>query len=321
MYYFRNNINDFNDYWGTEEMIVDVNDVRIDKYLADNTDYSRNLILNLIKNGDILVNGSKIKPSYKVKCGDEITINNVKIDTKDITPWDYPLDIVYEDDDIIIVNKPSGMVVHPGNGNKDHTLVNALKSYTDKLSDINGERLGIVHRIDKDTSGLIIVAKTNKAHEILGQYFKEHSIKREYIALLCGIFPHDTATIDAPIGRDEKNRLRMAVTPNNSKRAVTHLEVLKRYKAGFTLVKARLETGRTHQIRVHTKYIGYPVYNDPVYANKSIGDFGQFLHSYSMEFIHPITKEKMYFKRDVPKYFQDFLDKLDNEETGEQNTL
>lgn len=295
-------------------MIVDVNDARVDKYLADNTDYSRNLILNLIKNGDILVNGSKIRPSYKVKCGDEITINNVKTDTKDITPWDYPLDIVYEDDDIIIVNKPSGMVVHPGNGNKDHTLVNALKSYTDKLSDINGERLGIVHRIDKDTSGLIIVAKTNKAHEILGQYFKEHSIKREYIALLCGIFPHDTATIDAPIGRDEKNRLRMTVTPNNSKRAVTHLEVLKRYKAGFTLVKARLETGRTHQIRVHTKYIGYPVYNDPVYANKSIGDFGQFLHSYSMEFIHPITKEKMYFKRDVPKYFQDFLDKLDSEE-------
>ena len=314
MYYFRNNINDFNDFWGAEEMIVDVNDVRVDKYLADNTDYSRNLILNLIKNGDILVNGSKIKPSYKVKYGDEITINNVKTDTKDITPWNYPLDIVYEDDDIIIVNKPSGMVVHPGNGNKDHTLVNALKSYTDKLSDINGERLGIVHRIDKDTSGLIIVAKTNKAHEILGQYFKEHSIKREYIALLCGIFPHDTATIDAPIGRDEKNRLRMTVTPNNSKRAVTHLEVLKRYKVGFTLVKARLETGRTHQIRVHTKYIGYPVYNDPVYANKSIGDFGQFLHSYSMEFIHPITKEKMYFKRDVPKYFQDFLDKLDSEE-------
>ena len=303
-------------------MIVDVNDVRIDKYLADNTDYSRNLILNLIKNGEVLVNDKKIKPSYKVKCGDKITINNIKTDTDDITPWDYPLDIVYEDDDIIIVNKPSGMVVHPGNGNKDHTLVNALKNYTDKLSNINGvERLGIVHRIDKDTSGLIMVAKTNKAHEILGEYFKEHSIKREYIALLCGVFPHDTATIDAPIGRDEKNRLRMTVTPNNSKRAVTHLEVLKRYKAGFTLVKARLETGRTHQIRVHTKYIGYPVYNDPVYANKSMGDFGQFLHSYSMEFIHPITKEKMYFKRDVPKYFQDFLDKLNNEETVEQNTL
>ena len=296
-------------------MIVDINDVRIDKYIADNTDYSRNLILNLIKNGDILVNDSKIKPSYKVKQGDKITINNVKTDTEDITPWDYPLDIVFEDDDIIIINKPSGMVVHPGNGNKDHTLVNALKSYTDKLSDINGvERLGIVHRIDKDTSGLIMIAKTNKAHEILGEYFKEHSIKREYIALLCGIFPHDTATIDAPIGRDEKNRLRMTVTPNNSKKAITHLEVLKRYKAGFTLVKARLETGRTHQIRVHTKYIGYPVYNDPVYANKSIGDFGQFLHSYSMEFIHPISKEKMYFKRDVPKYFQDFLDKLDSEE-------
>ncbi len=303
-------------------MIVDVNDVRIDKYLADNTDYSRNLILNLIKNGEVLVNDKKIKPSYKVKCGDKITINNIKTDTDDITPWDYPLDIVFEDDDIIIINKPSGMVVHPGNGNKDHTLVNALKSYTDKLSDINGvERLGIVHRIDKDTSGLIMVAKTNKAHEILGEYFKEHSIKREYIALLCGIFPHDTATIDAPIGRDEKNRLRMTVTPNNSKKAITHLEVLKRYKAGYTLVKARLETGRTHQIRVHTKYIGYPVYNDPVYSNKSTDDFGQFLHSYSMEFIHPITKEKMYFKRDVPKYFKDFLDKLDNEEKLEQDTL
>ena len=303
-------------------MIVDINDVRIDKYIADNTDYSRNLILNLIKNGDILVNDSKIKPSYKVKQGDKITINNVKTDTEDITPWDYPLDIVFEDDDIIIINKPSGMVVHPGNGNKDHTLVNALKSYTDKLSDINGvERLGIVHRIDKDTSGLIMVAKTNKAHEILGEYFKEHSIKREYIALLCGIFPHDTATIDAPIGRDEKNRLRMTVTPNNSKKAITHLEVLKRYKAGYTLVKARLETGRTHQIRVHTKYIGYPVYNDPVYSNKSTDDFGQFLHSYSMQFIHPITKEKMYFKRDVPKYFKDFLDKLDNEEELEQDTL
>ena len=303
-------------------MIADINDVRIDKYIADNTDYSRNLILNLIKNGDILVNDSKIKPSYKVKQGDKITINNVKTDTEDITPWDYPLDIVFEDDDIIIINKPSGMVVHPGNGNKDYTLVNALKSYTDKLSDINGvERLGIVHRIDKDTSGLIMVAKTNKAHEILGEYFKEHSIKREYIALLCGIFPHDTATIDAPIGRDEKNRLRMTVTPNNSKKAITHLEVLKRYKAGYTLVKARLETGRTHQIRVHTKYIGYPVYNDPVYSNKSTDDFGQFLHSYSMEFIHPITKEKMYFKRDVPKYFKDFLDKLDNEEKLEQDTL
>lgn len=303
-------------------MIVDINDVRVDKYIADNTDYSRNLILNLIKNGDILVNDSKIKPSYKVKQGDKITINNVKTDTEDITPWDYPLDIVFEDDDIIIVNKPSGMVVHPGNGNKDHTLVNALKGYTDKLSDINGvERLGIVHRIDKDTSGLIMIAKTNKAHEILGEYFKEHSIKREYIALLCGIFPHDTATIDAPIGRDEKNRLRMTVTPNNSKKAITHLEVLKRYKSGYTLVKARLETGRTHQIRVHTKYIGYPVYNDPVYSNKSTGDFGQFLHSYSMEFIHPITKEKVYFKRDVPKYFQDFLDKLDNEEKLDQDTL
>lgn len=295
-------------------MIVEVNDIRIDKYVTEHTNYSRNLVLNLLKSGNILVNDKIVKPSYKVHSKDIITIKDVKSPTDEIIPWNYPLDIVYEDDDIIIVNKPSGMVVHPGAGNKDHTLVNALKYHTDKLSDINGiERLGIVHRIDKDTSGLIIVAKTNKAHEILGEYFKNHSIKREYIALLCGVLPHDTATIDAPIGRDEKNRLRMTVTPNNSKRAVTHLQVLKRYK-DYTLVKARLETGRTHQIRVHTKYIGYPVYNDPVYASKSEGDFGQFLHSYSMEFIHPITKEKMYFKREVPKYFKDFLDKLEKEE-------
>lgn len=296
-------------------MIVEENDVRIDKYIGSHTEYSRNLVLNLIRSRNVLVNGKEVKPSYKTKIGDNITIENVKMDTEEIVPWDYPLDIVYEDNDIIIVNKPSGMVVHPGAGNREHTLVNALKHHTDKLSNLNGvERLGIVHRIDKDTSGLIIVAKTNKAHEILGEYFKEHSIKREYIALLCGVLPHDTATIDAPIGRDEKNRLRMTVTPNNSKRAVTHLTVLKRYKE-YTLVKARLETGRTHQIRVHTKYIGYPVYNDPVYATKSEGDFGQFLHSYSMEFIHPITKEKMYFKRDVPEYFQTFLDKLDKEES------
>ncbi len=295
-------------------MIVEVNDIRIDKYVTEHTNYSRNLVLNLLKSGNILVNDKIVKPSYKVHSKDIITIKDVKSPTDEIIPWNYPLDIVYEDDDIIIVNKPSKMVVHPGAGNKDHTLVNALKYHTDKLSDINGiERLGIVHRIDKDTSGLIIVAKTNKAHEILGEYFKNHSIKREYIALLCGVLPHDTATIDAPIGRDEKNRLRMTVTPNNSKRAITHLQVLKRYK-DYTLVKARLETGRTHQIRVHTKYIGYPVYNDPVYASKSEGDFGQFLHSYSMEFIHPITKEKMYFKREVPKYFKDFLDKLEKEE-------
>ncbi len=295
-------------------MIVEVNDIRIDKYITEHTNYSRNLVLNLLKSGNILVNDKIVKPSYKVHSKDIITIKDIKSPTDEIIPWNYPLDIVYEDDDIIIVNKPSGMVVHPGAGNKDHTLVNALKYHTDKLSDINGiERLGIVHRIDKDTSGLIIVAKTNKAHEILGEYFKNHSIKREYIALLCGVLPHDTATIDAPIGRDEKNRLRMTVTPNNSKRAITHLQVLKRYK-DYTLVKARLETGRTHQIRVHTKYIGYPVYNDPVYASKSEGDFGQFLHSYSMEFIHPLTKEKMYFKREVPKYFKDFLDKLEKEE-------
>ena len=287
---------------------------RIDKYLMEEMGISRSYVQKMMDSGYVLVNGNSVKNSYKLKIDDVIEVEDGYSEDVSIEKENIPLDIVYEDDDIIIVNKPSGMVVHPGAGNKDHTLVNALKYHTDKLSDINGiERLGIVHRIDKDTSGLIIVAKTNKAHEILGEYFKNHSIKREYIALLCGVLPHDTATIDAPIGRDEKNRLRMTVTPNNSKRAITHLQVLKRYK-DYTLVKARLETGRTHQIRVHTKYIGYPVYNDPVYASKSEGDFGQFLHSYSMEFIHPLTKEKMYFKREVPKYFKDFLDKLEKEE-------
>ena len=168
-------------------------------------------------------------------------------------------------------------------------------------------------RIDKDTSGLIMVAKTNKAHEILGEYFKEHSIKREYIALLCGIFPHDTATIDAPIGRDEKNRLRMTVTPNNSKKAITHLEVLKRYKSGYTLVKARLETGRTHQIRVHMNYINHPVVNDPVYGLKKQVDgyqsFGQMLHAKEIGFVHPITKKYMNFTVDPPKEFVEICEK------------
>lgn len=288
--------------------------IRLDKYISDHSDYSRNLVINMIKNNSILVNGVPAKASYKVHIGDIITIKELPRLDEEITPWDYPVEVIYEDEYLMIINKPSGMTVHPGSGNHNHTLVNALIAHTKNLSDVNGlERLGIVHRIDKDTSGIIVVAKTNKAHEVLAEGFKNHTIKREYLALLCGVLPHDNVTIDAPIGRDVTNRLRMCVTPTNSKKAITHLKVLKRYKE-YTLIKARLETGRTHQIRVHTKYIGYPVYNDPVYTNKECSEFGQFLHSYSIELNHPITNEKLVFTAELPPYFQDFLDKLETEE-------
>ena len=202
------------------------------------------------------------------------------------------------------------MVVHPGAGNKEHTLVNALINHTKDLSINNGEiRPGIVHRIDKDTSGVLLVAKTEKVHEILAAGFKNKTIKRVYVALLKGIFPNTSATIDAPIGRDKNNRLRNTVTDENSKSAVTHLKVIKRFEK-FTLVELKLETGRTHQIRVHMKYIGYPVYNDPVYTSDKSSDFGQFLHAKSLEFDHPITKEHMYFESELPLEFKEFLDSL-----------
>jgi 23S rRNA pseudouridine1911/1915/1917 synthase len=184
--------------------------------------------------------------------------------------------------------------------------------YTNNLSDINGEaRPGIVHRIDKDTSGLLLIAKNNKTHALLTDYFKDHkNITREYLALICGEFPHETATIDAPIGRDPKDRKRMAVTAENSKEAITHVRVVKRFK-GYTLVSCILETGRTHQIRVHMNYIGYPIYNDPVYNTKSSTEFGQFLHSYKMDFIHPITKKEMHFEAPLPNNFKEFIDTLE----------
>jgi len=290
-------------------MIVEEDNIRLDIYLKNHTNYSRSLIENLIKTNKILVNEKQVKPSYKVRVGDNITILDVKMDM-DIPSWDKSLDIVYEDKDIMVINKPSGMSVHPGAGNYDRTLVNALKHYTDKLSDIGGvERLGIVHRLDKDTSGLMLVARSNEAHKILSEDFAKHSIKRTYIALLVGVLPQDKITIEAPIGRDKNNRLKYTVTSINSKSAITHLTVLKRYQ-NYTLVKLNLETGRTHQIRVHTKYIGYPVYNDPLYGT-SYTSFGQFLHSSSIKFIHPITKKEMYFETPLPKEFQEYLDTLD----------
>lgn len=285
--------------------------LRIDKYLALNTEYSRSLIAKMLDDEFILVNGSKCKANYNVHLNDEILIKEGYLEDLDVEPENIPINIVYEDDDLIIINKESGMVVHPGSGNTHGTLVNALMYYTNNLSNVNGEvRPGIVHRIDKDTSGLMIVAKNNKTHEILANMLSKHEIKRDYIALLKGEFMHDTATIDAPIGRDKMDRKKMAVTADNSKSAVTHLKVLERYK-GYTLVRLSLETGRTHQIRVHMNYIGYPVYNDPVYSAGKTDEFGQFLHSASIDFMHPITNEEMHFECELPKYFKNFIDTLE----------
>ena len=268
----------------------------------------------MLDNGFIKVNGKLEKASYKVRVNDCIDIEDGFIEETDIVPVKMDINIVYEDDDLIVVDKPSGLVVHPGSGNYDNTLVNGLMHYTNSLSDINGEeRPGIVHRIDKDTSGLLVIAKNNKSHAILSEYFKKHdNIKREYIALICGNFPHDSATIDAPIGRDPKDRKKMTVTADNSKEAITHLKVIKKYK-DYTLVSLVLETGRTHQIRVHMNYIGYPIYNDPVYNTKKATEFGQFLHSHKMDFIHPITNKEMHFESPLPEEFQSFIDSLDKD--------
>ena len=292
------------------EIVINKEDERIDKYLSENTDYSRETITKMIKEGFILVNKEKVKPSYKIKINDVIEIDESYKKTQDIEEKEIPLDIVYEDNDIMVINKPSGLVVHPGNGNKSNTLVNGLKYYTNELSDIGGsERVGIVHRLDKDTSGLMLVCKSNKAHEILSEDFKYKRVYREYYALLIGRFPSDTAHIDAPIGRDKLNFNKMTVR-SDGKSARTNLKVLKRYK-DYTLVSLVLETGRTHQIRVHMSYIGYPIYNDPVYQNKPTTEFGQFLHSKVIRFTHPITKKEMEFESLLPTEFQEFIDKLD----------
>ena len=293
------------------KFVVNSTGMRLDKYLAENTDYSRSQIEKMLEQDCILVNGKKEKASFKVKEKDEIEfVKEYQFETK-VEPVKMDLNIVYEDDDIIVIDKPSGLVVHPGSGNYDNTLANGLLYYTNNLSDTNGEeRPGIVHRIDKDTSGLLLIAKTNEAHHILSEDFKEKKVSREYIALLEGEFPNKHAIIDAPIGRDEQNRKRMAVTAKNSKHAITHLTVLKRY-VGYTLVRLRLETGRTHQIRVHMKYIGYPIFNDPVYTNKKCTEFGQFLHADQIHFVHPITKKEMSFTSQMPEEFASFLKTLE----------
>ena len=218
------------------------------------------------------------------------------------------LNIVYEDDDLMIINKPSGLVVHPGAGNYDNTLVNGLLNYTNNLSSVDDVRPGIVHRLDKDTSGLMVVAKNNKCHELLSEMFKNHEVKRTYYALVCGVVPYNKGTVDVPLKKDETKFDRICAS-EDGKKAITHFTVLKRYN-DYTLLSLNLETGRTHQIRVHMTYMGYPVYNDPVYNNRKATEFGQFLHSKEIDFIHPISGERLHFECELPKEFKDFIDNL-----------
>lgn len=290
------------------EVIVDEEDVRIDKYLASKTDFSRETITKMIAEEYILVNGKSIKASYKVKDNDVILIKDGFVKEMKLEATKMEIDIVYEDEYLMVINKDSGVVVHPGAGNSNDTLVNGLLYYNKTLSKGEEFRPGIVHRLDKDTSGLMIVAKNDKAHELLADDFKNKRIHREYIALLDGVFPQEKAIIDAPIGRSKQYFDKMEVC-KDGKKAITNLEVIKKYK-DYTLVKLVLETGRTHQIRVHLAYIGYPVHNDPVYSNKACTDFGQFLHSAYLKFKHPITGEVLEFNSKLPEEFQTFIDNL-----------
>ncbi len=283
---------------------------RIDKYLALKLNLPRTKIKELIETKNILVNNNEIKPKYIPEIGDIITIKN--IDEKEITKENIKLNIIYEDEDIIVIDKESGIVVHPGSGNETGTLVNALLNHTNKLSDINGDkRRGIIHRLDKDTSGLIVVAKNNKAHENLAEQFKEKKVIRKYIALCTGVIEPDTGVINAPIGRDPRNRKRMTVIKDNSKEAITNFKVIKRYDK-YTLVEFSLVTGRTHQIRVHSKFINHPVYNDPLYTDKDASKFNQYLHSSNLEFKHPTTKKEMKFTSELPKEIKAKINNLEN---------
>ncbi len=293
---------------------VEEDNKRIDAYLSEKLeDTSRVTVQRLISEGKILVNGKKTKASYKVQEGDKIQVEEEKPVEVSIKAQNIPLEIIYEDNDIIVVNKPKGMVVHPANGNPDGTLVNAIMAICkDSLSGIGGEiRPGIVHRLDKDTSGIIIVAKNDKAHINLSEQIKEHKVKKTYIALVRGIVKENEATINMPIGRSEKDRKKMAVT-KKGKEAITHFKVLQRYD-NYTLLQVNIETGRTHQIRVHLSQIGYPIVGDEVYSNgkNEWNVKGQCLHAKSLEFIHPGTGTKMYLEAKMPEYFEEILKALE----------
>ena len=291
------------------------NNLRLDKFLAAKlVDFSRTHVSKLIDDGNCAVNGKPAKTSLKLKEGDVVEINIPDTKPLEIEKENIPLDIVYEDEDILIINKPQGMVVHPANGHYEHTLVNAVMYYSDDLSGINGvARPGIIHRIDKDTSGLICVAKNDKAHLALSKQLKDHTMARTYIALVRGVIPENTGEINMPIGRDPRNRQKMAVTRTNSKEAVTYFKVLQRF-SNNTLVECKLKTGRTHQIRVHLSYIGYPVEGDPLYAGKKYDTLykkGQLLVATSLKLIHPSTHQEMEFNIELPDYFKEIIDHLE----------
>ena len=287
---------------------------RIDNYIAIlNNDLSRSQVQRLIKQQQITVNGEAVKESYKTKLNDEIEITIPKAQEVGIVAQDIPVQILYEDNDIIVINKPKGMVVHPANGNLDGTLVNAIMSICkDSLSGIGGEiRPGIVHRLDKNTSGCIIVAKNDKAHIALSNKLKNHEIKKTYIALVRGIIKENEATIKMPIARDKTDRKKMAVD-KNGKEAITHFKVLGRFENKYTLLEINIETGRTHQIRVHLSHIGYPIIGDDVYSNgKNRWNIeGQCLHAKSLDFTHPITNENLHIEAQLPEYFKQILEEL-----------
>mgnify|MGYP004462487743 FL=1 len=280
---------------------------RLDQFLAKKMDVSRSKIQKLISEGKVLVDGKTVSASFLVDYENDIEVNDDLNYEITVEKENIPLDIVYEDDYLLIVNKKSGMVVHPAAGNYSGTLVNALLYRFDLKGGSEKYRPGIVHRIDKDTSGLMVVAKDEKTHELLSEMIKNKEVERKYIAIVEGVIPHETGTIDAPIGRDINNRQKMAVTSVNGKDSITHFRVLERFSK-YTLIECTLETGRTHQIRVHMAYIGYPIVNDPVYGrSKNTTEYGQYLHSKSIRFIHPITKKEMYFETDMPFEFKEFL--------------
>ena len=288
---------------------------RLDSYLISHLDKSRSKIQSMIKSGNIRVNGKSVKPSYVVHLNDVIEVDEVQEEVMTASPEKMNLDIVYEDDDVIVVNKANGVVVHPAVGNTSGTLVNGLMYHSKNLSSINGEfRPGIVHRIDRDTTGLLMVAKNDKAHEFLAKQLEEKKTRRIYLALVWGVIPNDTGTIDAPIGRDGTDRKKMCVTAVNSKKAITHFRVLERYKSA-TLIELSLETGRTHQIRVHMNYIGHPVVNDPVYGKRKLLDnSGQCLHAKTLGFVHPTTLKEMSFDSELPECFVNILNKFKEEQ-------
>ena len=281
---------------------------RIDSYLAKELNISRSKVQKLIKQGLVIVNEKVISSNYIVKVGDFISVNDDLDYDISLEPEDIEIDVVYEDCDLLVINKASGMVVHPAPGHYSHTLVNALL-YRFQISGGEKNRPGIVHRLDKDTSGLMMVAKNEKTHDKLSRMIANKEVERHYLAIVDGVIKHDTGTIDAPIGRDANNRQKMAVTDVHGKEAVTHFRVLETF-SNHTLVECILETGRTHQIRVHMAYIGYPVSNDPLYGRGKSTEFGQMLHSKSIKFKHPTTGKELFFEVDPPKEFLKKIEKL-----------